>query len=52
MNSNNFGKEIKRTMPSVRKDRKRIGGRQVLIYSGMAAKEESEVAHNYANIQS
>jgi putative DNA primase/helicase len=52
LNSNNFGKEVKRTMPSVNKERRRIGGRQVQMYSGIAVKEESEVAHNYGNIQS
>jgi P4 family phage/plasmid primase-like protien len=52
MKNNNFGKEVKRTMPSVRKIRRRIVGRQVQMYSGMAVKEESEVAHNYGNVQS
>jgi putative DNA primase/helicase len=52
MNSSNFGKEVKRTMPSVTKVRRRIGARQVQMYCGMAVKEESEVAHNYGNVQS
>jgi P4 family phage/plasmid primase-like protien len=52
MNSNNFGKEVKRTFPSVRRDRRRFNGRQTSIYSGMAVKEESEVADNYGNIKS
>jgi len=52
MNSSNFGKEVKRTMPSVIKDRRYIGGKLVSFYSGMAVKEESEVAHNYGNVQS
>lgn len=52
MNSNNLGKEVKRTMPSVIKKRTLIGGRQVSMYSGLAVKEGSDVAHNYGNIKS
>ncbi|MBC8472098.1 MAG: hypothetical protein H8D56_21780 [Planctomycetes bacterium] len=52
MNSSNFGKEVKRTLPSVKRERARIGGCQVSMYFGMAVKEESEVANNYGNIQS
>ena len=52
MNSSNFGKEVKRTLPSVWRERIRYGGRVVSMYSGMAVKEDSEVAHKYGNIQS
>jgi P4 family phage/plasmid primase-like protien len=52
LNSNNFGKEVKRTMPSVIKERKRIGGRVLSMYSGIAVKEDSDVAHNFGNVQS
>jgi putative DNA primase/helicase len=52
MNSNNFGKEVKRTWPPIVKERMRIDGKVVSIYSGLAVKEESDVAYKYGNIQS
>jgi phage/plasmid-associated DNA primase len=44
MNAANFGKEVKRTLPGIRNERKRDRGRRVTVYQGMAVKEDSEVA--------
>ncbi|MCH7559008.1 MAG: hypothetical protein IIB56_16370 [Planctomycetes bacterium] len=52
LNSNNFGKDVKRALPGVMRERKRIAGRVVSFYSGIALKEESEVTHNFGNVQS
>jgi len=43
MNSSNFGKEVQRTMPKVKKERIRKDGRQVYAYSGLATEENSEI---------
>lgn len=44
LNSNNFGKEVKRTLPGVRKGQKREGLQRMNVYYGLAVQEGSEVA--------
>ncbi len=44
LNSNNFGKEVKRALPGVRKGQKREGLQRMNVYYGLAVQEGSEVA--------
>jgi phage/plasmid-associated DNA primase len=44
LNASNFGKEVKRAFANVTKEQRRQRGMRVAIYSGLAVKEESEVA--------
>ncbi|MBN2456291.1 MAG: hypothetical protein JXB29_07140 [Sedimentisphaerales bacterium] len=44
MNSNNFGKEVKRAMPATKKEQKRFGRARTTFYLGLAVKDGSEAA--------
>ncbi|MBN2455748.1 MAG: hypothetical protein JXB29_04290 [Sedimentisphaerales bacterium] len=44
MNNTNFGKEVKRVLPAVKKEQKRFGRGRTTFYLGLAVKEDSEVA--------
>jgi len=44
MNHNNFGMEVKRTLPVVRKGQRRKGNRRIAVYQGLSVREGSEVA--------
>jgi len=43
MNESNFGKEVKRVLPSVKKERRRRESKQTSIYSGIALRQDSEI---------
>jgi P4 family phage/plasmid primase-like protien len=44
LNDSNFGKEVRRALPGVGKERNRSGGRLMSIYVGIAVREDSDVA--------
>jgi len=44
MNHTNFGKELKRTFPSIQRSQRRRGNRRIVVYQGLSVKEGSEVA--------
>jgi putative DNA primase/helicase len=44
MNHSNFGKEVKRTFPSMQKGQRRERNQRIFIYQGLSVREGSEVA--------
>jgi len=44
MNHTNFGKEVKRTLPCVREERIRSGGRLMSVYLNLVVREDSQLA--------
>jgi putative DNA primase/helicase len=44
MNHTNFGKELKRTFPSIQRSQQRCGNRRIVAYQGLSVGEGSEVA--------
>jgi len=44
MNNTNFGKELRRVMPLVKRNQKRVGRRRMVVYEGLGVREGSEVA--------